>query len=244
MGQGHQGGVVPFDTVIVSEDCLAKRILRMPSQKSRPVRPHAVAPKRQRGRDRVAAILDATCHLILETGFDALTMTDVAARSQTAVGSLYRFFPTKETLAEALLDRYGSLLKQALTDLVEKAPTQPVEETACALVDLVTPLRDQRAVVLALIDSRSVGSDRRQTLRQSLTDGLTTLLAQSPQSKEGTQDVLATQARLLLHLLKAIWGLQNGGDSARNAVLHEKACHTIQLYLTTTPPASASAPSI
>ena len=37
-------------------------------------------------------------------------MTEIAARSNTAIGSLYRFFPTKEVLADALLDRYWEQL--------------------------------------------------------------------------------------------------------------------------------------
>jgi len=63
----------------------------MASQKSI----EAVAPKRQRGRERVAAILDAAAQLFIEQG-QAVTMTEIAARSGTAIGSLYRFFPTRE----------------------------------------------------------------------------------------------------------------------------------------------------
>ena len=65
------------------------------------------APKRERGRQRVAAIMDAAVELFSEKGYDAATMTEIAARSSTAIGSLYRFFPSKEALADALLQRYG-----------------------------------------------------------------------------------------------------------------------------------------
>ena len=38
----------------------------------------------------------------MEKGYDAATMTEIAARSGTAIGSLYRFFPSKESLSDAL----------------------------------------------------------------------------------------------------------------------------------------------
>jgi len=74
----------------------------MPSQKSS----GAVAPKRERGRARVEALLDAASIVFGERGYDQATMTEIAARSATAIGSLYRFFPTKEALGETLLQRF------------------------------------------------------------------------------------------------------------------------------------------
>jgi AcrR family transcriptional regulator len=58
-------------------------------------------PKRQRGHLRVAAILEAGVAVFTEKGYDAATMTEIAARSGTAIGSLYRFFPSKDVLADA-----------------------------------------------------------------------------------------------------------------------------------------------
>src|SRR5271165_2435687 len=92
----------------------------MPSQKSTPSPNEAVAPKRQRGRDRVDAILQAATDLFTEKNYDAVSMTEVAIRSSTAIGSLYRFFPTKEALAGALLERYGAHLTEALDAILCK----------------------------------------------------------------------------------------------------------------------------
>ncbi len=57
--------------------------------------PAARAPKRQRGRLRVAAILEAGREVFTEKGYDAATMTEIAARSGTAIGSLYPLFPVE-----------------------------------------------------------------------------------------------------------------------------------------------------
>ena len=74
----------------------------MPSQKSSDLRR---APQRQRGHERVAALLEAAAGCFVEKGYDATTMTEVAARAGAAIGSLYQFFPTKEALFEAVFDQ-------------------------------------------------------------------------------------------------------------------------------------------
>src|ERR1700726_5115167 len=83
----------------------------------------ARAPQRQRGRLRVAAILEAGAAAFREKGYDAVTMTEIAARSGTTFGSLYRFFPSKEALANALLAQYAERALNRLFELAEMAPT-------------------------------------------------------------------------------------------------------------------------
>ncbi|WP_025821918.1 TetR/AcrR family transcriptional regulator [Asaia astilbis] len=54
----------------------------------------------------MALILDAAGAVFAEKGVDGATMTEIAERSGTAIGSLYRFFPTKEGIALTLLERF------------------------------------------------------------------------------------------------------------------------------------------
>ena len=49
-------------------------------------------PTQARGERRVNAVLDATAELLVERGYDALTLTEVAERSGSAIGSLYHYF--------------------------------------------------------------------------------------------------------------------------------------------------------
>jgi AcrR family transcriptional regulator len=58
------------------------------------------------GRNEAAAV-------IAEKGFEGATMAEIAARSDTKIGSLYRFFPNKESLADKIVvgarKRYSAL---------------------------------------------------------------------------------------------------------------------------------------
>ncbi len=59
-------------------------------------------PKRARGKQRVAALLQAAAAVFAEKGYEAATMTEIAARAGAPIGSLYQFFPVKEALADTL----------------------------------------------------------------------------------------------------------------------------------------------
>jgi len=135
----------------------------MPSQKS-----IAVEPKRARGRARVEAIVAAASRLFAEQGYDRATMTEIAARSSTAIGSLYRFFPTKEALGEALLQRFLDRLGAAFDEVAARAAGLGPRPLADALLQA---FRDStadalRAGTLAVLEGR--GDDVDELRRSSL----------------------------------------------------------------------------
>src|SRR5438876_983584 len=63
-------------------------------------------PKQARGEERIAVILRAAAEVFQEVGFDAATTKMIAQRANTAIGSLYDFFPNKETIASRLSEQY------------------------------------------------------------------------------------------------------------------------------------------
>src|SRR6201996_2713157 len=74
--------------------------------------PRGSAEPAPRGRPRSAkaqeAILQAAAGLLLEHGLDAVSMDEVAARAGVSKATIYRWWPTKETLAlDALYTEYS-----------------------------------------------------------------------------------------------------------------------------------------
>src|ERR1700677_3234902 len=95
----------------------------MSSNKSRPEKNKtgkkriALVPQRSHGKLRVAALLDAGAVVIAEKGYEAATMAGIASRAGAPIGSLYRFFPNKEILADALIQRFGELINGAFEEI-------------------------------------------------------------------------------------------------------------------------------
>jgi AcrR family transcriptional regulator len=67
-------------------------------------------------RDRRKRILDATIALAAEGGFDAVQMRSVAERADVALGTLYRYFPSKIHLLVSALGREFERAELALRE--------------------------------------------------------------------------------------------------------------------------------
>jgi AcrR family transcriptional regulator len=73
-------------------------------------------PVQQRSAQRVAHLLDTAARLIDELGIDALTTSDVAARSESSVGVVYRYFPNIQSLLRSLAARNLARFTEAIYD--------------------------------------------------------------------------------------------------------------------------------
>ncbi|NED28139.1 TetR family transcriptional regulator, partial [Streptomyces anulatus] len=60
-------------------------------------------PLTERQRERRRRILGATARLACRGGFEAVQMREVAESSQVALGTLYRYFPSKVHLLVATM---------------------------------------------------------------------------------------------------------------------------------------------
>ncbi|TMN18891.1 TetR/AcrR family transcriptional regulator [Pseudoxanthomonas sp. X-1] len=172
----------------------------MPSQKST----LGVAPKRQRGRDRVAAILEAATQLFIDHGA-AVTMTEIAARSGTAIGSLYRFFPTRDAVVATLLERYTEDLRRALSELEARAATLAPDALADALLGLALDRKAERTAALVLVEitgDEALRARLREQMRQGVGDILrqagTVPAAQAPAAAEAVVLLIKAAGSLAL----------------------------------------------
>lgn len=75
-------------------------------------------PVQQRSAERITALLDAAAELIDQGGIDGLTTSDVATRSASSVGVVYRYFPNIQSLLKALsarnAERFAARIQSAL----------------------------------------------------------------------------------------------------------------------------------
>jgi len=108
----------------------------------------------------VAALLDSAVETFAEKGYAAATMTEIAARAGAAIGSLYQFFPSKEALAGALLNRYATLMEANLTELVKQARRLTPRGLADALIARRLEQRREREAVLAVTESPGTAGER------------------------------------------------------------------------------------
>jgi transposase-like protein len=75
-------------------------------------------PKTDRGKQRVEKILEAAAEVFLEIGYEAATTHAIAARANTAIGSLYQFFPDKLAIFHALEAKHMEWLQAINANLL------------------------------------------------------------------------------------------------------------------------------
>ncbi|WP_241681671.1 TetR/AcrR family transcriptional regulator [Streptomyces sp. CB01881] len=80
--------------------------------------PRAPRADARRNRDRV---LEAAAEVVAEQGTQA-SLRDVARRAEVGLGTLYRHFPTRDALLEALLHRRFEQLAERADALADSAP--------------------------------------------------------------------------------------------------------------------------
>src|SRR5258705_13397994 len=87
--------------------------------------PRKVA-KQARSQGTVEAILRATARILVKEGYDRASTNKIALVAGVSIGSLYQYFPSKEALEPALIERHrdemASVLRAALAPL---APIPP-----------------------------------------------------------------------------------------------------------------------
>lgn len=165
----------------------------------------ALAPQRDVGRQRVAALMEAAAAVIQERGLEAATMAEIAARADARIGSLYRFFPNKDAVAQALMEHYATVLEAGYADIQAQAGGLAPEALADMLIDLLVRFYPQTRAVTALLDSRADWSDIRIRFRaQALANIAGALKACAPGlDDEKAQDIAA----VVLNNMKTMVGM-------------------------------------
>ena len=186
-------------------------------------------PKRARGKARVEAILDAAAAVFAERGYDGATMVEIGERSNTAAGSLYRFFPTKELLANALLSWYAGLIGNELDAINKKASNLWPDDLADALVDMLIGMRADRAAAVALISARGDTAATREVLRTATRKQIMDVLMTTTEGKL-TSERAEAMAIILVHILKSIPGFLQEPPRLRDLLI-EEARALARLYL-------------
>jgi AcrR family transcriptional regulator len=92
------------------------------------------APRQERSRRRVSALLDAAAVEFAEKGFASATTTAVAARAGVPIGSLYQWFPDKEALLYGLADRHLTEGTEAMLAALARARAAPDLESSVRLL--------------------------------------------------------------------------------------------------------------
>jgi AcrR family transcriptional regulator len=103
---------------------LAFRTLEMARRPLTKPRKHAA---QERSRATVDALIEATARILVRDGFDKASTNRIAQAAGVSVGSLYQYYPGKEALVAAVIERHQRALFEVVRGVVAEAAAQPIE---------------------------------------------------------------------------------------------------------------------
>jgi AcrR family transcriptional regulator len=74
------------------------------------------APVQARAAVTIGAIFEATIQVLLVEGLGRLTTTKVAKRAGVSVGTMYQYYPHKQAVLYAVLDRHLAMIRDAMEE--------------------------------------------------------------------------------------------------------------------------------
>ncbi|MFT8890289.1 MAG: helix-turn-helix domain-containing protein [Acetobacter papayae] len=164
-----------------------------------------VQPSRAAGRQRVSDILAAASELMAERGYEATTMAEIALRAGAKIGSLYRFFPNKEAVGDALLQQNITVLNDEYSALAQKASELSLEDLADVLLDFLTVHYPRVKSLSALMEARTDRLEIRSRSRQQALNGIATALTiAAPRLDNDTAKDIAAVTLNLMKVMRAM----------------------------------------
>lgn len=107
------------------------------------------APSQPRSAHTVEAILEGAAHILELQGLDGYTTNAIAARAGVSIGSLYQYFPTKDAVTVALIERERTeLVRDALQTLAQADRRTALRQ----LIEVAVRHQLRRPALAALLD--------------------------------------------------------------------------------------------
>src|ERR1700733_9355649 len=88
----------------------------------------------QRSRATVDALVEATARILVREGFDKASTNRIAEVAGVSVGTLYQYYPSKEALVVAGIERHNRELMQFVRGELAKVASQPIETAVRRLI--------------------------------------------------------------------------------------------------------------
>jgi AcrR family transcriptional regulator len=90
----------------------------------------------RRSRATVDALVEATARILVKEGFDRASTNRIAEEAGVGIGSLYQYFPGKEALVAAVIDRHHREIMRVVRQAFVQAASLPLENAIRTIVSV------------------------------------------------------------------------------------------------------------
>jgi len=184
-------------------------------------------PVQARSTATVEAIYEATIQVLLSHGIERLTTTRVAERAGVSVGTLYQYYPNKQSLLFAVLENHLDKVMARVEATCERARHKPLAEMMREMVEAFVDAKMERAdisVALYQVSADVGGTALLKRVNQRSRKAVEAMLGtapdiKSPPDKFAIDIMLSATAGAMRSLLEARLPLATVGKAREQLVL-------------------------
>lgn len=163
----------------------------------------ATKPKTKRGAERRAQILSAAERVIGENGFAAASIADITREADTAMGTFYIYFSSKEELFRELVEDMGRATRTQATEEIANAPNR-LEAERAGLAAYLRVVRDRPYQYRIVEEARFVDPEAYRTYYSEFGRAYADQLEQAVESREVSAGDAEVRAWALMGIAKAL----------------------------------------
>jgi AcrR family transcriptional regulator len=155
------------------------------------------APIQARSAVTVETLHAATIQVLIREGLSRCTTTRIAERAGTSVGSLYQYYPNRDALLAAVLEKHLEGIATAVERTCQEHRGKQIAQMASAFVVafLAAKLRDpEEAKALYAVAEERGGALLAARMRARIATAVATMLASAPDASFDDPAVVATIA--------------------------------------------------
>jgi AcrR family transcriptional regulator len=162
-------------------------------------------PQQERSRVTVEAILEATTHILMVEGYEKANTNRIAERAGISIGSLYQYFPNKESLMAALMEQHSNEIAALVESQLQNLFHEPLPITIPALIKAVIAAHAINPRLHQVLNEEIPRSERLQKMQNAeerITELVRSYLARwstSPQDLEMKVFILTRTVESLCH---------------------------------------------
>jgi len=148
-------------------------------RRRRPATKPRKRPVQRRSRATVDALVTATARVLVRHGYDTASTNRIAKAAGVSVGSLYQYFPSKEALVAALIERHLESRRAMLRDQAVELAQAPLDVAVRRFIETLIAAQSQSPRLERVIVEqvpRVAGLDRLKAFDQEIVEMLTAYL--------------------------------------------------------------------
>ena len=128
-------------------------------------------PVQARSAATVQAIYEASIQVLVSCGYRKLTTTRIADRAGVSIGTLYQYFPNRQSLIHAVLERYLAEMSAAIEADCRPLQGRSIDEIAMGLIDAFIDAKWRRLEVSRAMHEPMVEVGGAELVRASAAQG-------------------------------------------------------------------------